>query len=148
MISGVSAGTGRKQPRMNRMSWAPRTRRSVRTQDQSNVNRSARDSESEAQDDLDARIDAYHDRIASLMHERNKYPEDKDIVTRLQNQFAELRALQKERADQMSAYFQARRIRPSEEDLEFFRKAREIRERYESASAGDVAAQSPVHSKP
>jgi uncharacterized protein YhaN len=83
-------------------------------------------------DELDEQIGSQHDRIATLMHERNARPEDKEVAARLQDAFESLHILQHGRAELMSIYL--RMVRPmfSEEDSEVMRRAQEIFEKYQN----------------
>ena len=89
---------------------------------------------------LDDIIDACHARIGGLMHEQSARPNNANIGERIAAERETLLALQRERADEMSAYFDKTRIRPLDEDIAFLREARSIRERYECEAAHNKPA--------
>lgn len=99
-------------------------------------------------DELDDRIGSKYDRIAVLMHERNAQPEDKEVAARLQAAFEELRVLQHERAERMSAYFRPKPPVSFDESSYDVKRAKDILKRYENTPSDDASLEGPVHPKP
>jgi hypothetical protein len=99
-------------------------------------------------DTLDEQIRAQHDRIATLLHERNTRPEDDDITVRLQQAFEQTRLMQQERAERMSEYFRLPFPVPCEEDSQLVREALTILEHYESTPADDLPPDNALRTKP
>lgn len=97
---------------------------------------------------LDDKIGAQHDHIATLMHERNACPEDKDVASRLQDAFDALRVMQHERADRMSTYFYSKSSVVFDEVSDTVKKARDILKQYENTSLDDTAIKGSLLSKP
>src|SRR5690349_14073878 len=55
-------------------------------------------------DELERQIDAMHDEIAALLHERNARPKDPEVKGRIEDAVERLRQLEIEYADQADAH--------------------------------------------
>lgn len=90
-------------------------------------------------DDLAARVDAQHDRIAALMRERNAHPEDEALKQKLSHAFDELLLMEREHAMALRAHYSDSFPVLSDEDKQLLDEARRILKAHENPSSDDTS---------
>jgi len=88
--------------------------------------------------ELERQINAMHDEVAALLHERNARPNDLEVKARIDDALEQLRQLEIEYADRAEAHCTTDHAVPSYEDSELVQRAMKLLESYEGTPADDT----------
>ncbi|MRG95538.1 hypothetical protein [Polyangium spumosum] len=89
-------------------------------------------------DELERQINAMHDEVAALLHERNARPKDAEVKAKLEAAIARRRQLQIEYADRSETECSPEHAATAYEDSELVQRAMKLVEYYEGTPADDT----------